>query len=285
MTLSISVSLIEFTSHDYCRKQNFGQVKKRKSGCLCMLHSIRHGYTHMQTHVFLIARHTNTHWPEMQKYNWWQTSKQFILLIFRRVSSSFCVLHTNMQTHTQTRSLCTRRKSGYPLNRNVTPPGFVAGFRTSPLSDYSCFHSSLSTSFKGPLLPFYIPPFSCNITSFSSSQHFTLSPSSQSSSLSRLCSLKKSLLDATWAELSSPVPRFCLPLLLSFYRSEGHSQSPSLSLSLFLYLRVSPFPLHPDCPKQALYLFHTPKHKYNVLIYTSTHLGKVLIQIYIISTA
>lgn len=83
---------------------------------------------------------------------------------------------------------------------------------------------------------------------------FSLSPSSQCSSF--LCSLTNPLLDATWAEFTSLVPRFFLPMFLSLYPLESHSQSPSLSL--FITPTLSPFPLHPDYAKfsPSLHLSH-----------------------------
>lgn len=55
----------------------------------------------------------------------------------KRMNSSLLPAYKNANTHTQTTG-----KSGYLLDRNVTPPDFVAGFSASPLSDYSNFHSS-----------------------------------------------------------------------------------------------------------------------------------------------
>lgn len=173
------------------------------------------------------------------------------------------------------------QKSGYLLDRNVTPPGSVASFRTSPLSDYSNFHfffflffllasldsSSLSYLSFFTYFPSSIPPFSSYLP-------FILCPSSHSSLLSPLCSQTNSLLDATWDTVSSPVPRFSLSLC--FYASlsfRGPQAKPSpLPLSgchRFLSTLIVP---------RTHYLSHTPKHKYNVLIFTYNmqHLDKML---------
>lgn len=104
--------------------------------------------------------------------------------------------------------------------------------------------------------PYSLPPFS-------SYPPFTLCPSRP------LCSETRSLSDATWDAASSPVPRFSLSLSLRlsiFQRAAG--KALPLPLPSPLPLWVSPFPLHPDCPKNSPYLLHTPKQRNNVLIFT-----------------
>lgn len=53
---------------------------------------------------------------------------------------------------------------------------------------------------------------------------------------------------------------------MSLSLSEGHNLNSFLPFSL----RVSPFPLHPNCPKHSLSLSHA-KHKHTVLVYMRLH--------------
>lgn len=80
---------------------------------------------------------------------------------------------------------------------------------------------------------------------------FIFCASPQSSSSSFFCSQTDSLLDATWDTFSPPVPRFSHSPFVS--RPDSLEGKPSPPLSHW----VSPFPLHPDCPKSLPYLCHT----------------------------
>lgn len=123
----------------------------------------------------------------------------------------------------------------------ITPTFTFFFFLLASLDSSSLSYLSFFTYF-----PSSIPPFSSYLP-------FILCPSSHSSLLSPLCSQTNSLLDATWDTVSSPVPRFSLSLFLCLsilQRATGKAlPSPSLW--------VSPFPLHPDCPKNSLSLSHT----------------------------
>lgn len=141
-------------------------------------------------------------------------------------------------------------------------PTFTFFFLLASLDSFSLSYLSFFTYF-----PSSIPPFSSYLP-------FILCPSSHSSLLSPLCSQTNSLLDATWDTVSSPVPRFSLSLC--FYASlsfRGPQAKPSpLPLSgchRFLSTLIVP---------RTHYLSHTPKHKYNVLIFTYNmqHLDKML---------
>lgn len=174
------------------------------------------------------------------------------------------------------------QKSGYLLDRNVTPPGSVASYRTSPsvrLLQLSLFFLIFFfTCFVRLLVPF-------------------------SSLLLHILSLQYSsfLFLPTFHSLSilALVPALS-PLLsdkLFVGRNLRHgllSCSQVLSLSLFLCLSIlqratgkalPPLPLS-GCHRflstlivpRTHYLSHTPKHKYNVLIFTYNmqHLDKML---------
>lgn len=155
---------------------------------------------------------------------------------------------------------------GYLLDSNATPPGFgvqrfsrLLSRQITPAFTTPPPPSSVSSPFAHLSFAY----FPCSLPPFSSYPPFTLCPSRP------LRSDTRSLSDATWDTASSPVPRFSLSLSLClsiFQRAAG--KALPLPLPSPLPLWVSPFPLHPDCPKYSPYLLHTPKQRDNVLIFT-----------------
>lgn len=141
-------------------------------------------------------------------------------------------------------------------NRQIRIPTWLKSDTTQVFSQHSSFCQITPNSYflKVPLV--YIlnsssPPalHSTFLLSFYLLFIFCASPQSSSS---LFCSQTNSLLDATWDTFSSPVPRFSLSLFVSSPDPPEGKPSPPLSHW------VSPFPLHPDCPKYTLYVTQCP---------------------------
>lgn len=183
----------------------------------------------------------------MQQYNSKRWPGNLFLLIWRQFILVF-YLNTNTQT----------QKSGYLLDRNVTPPGSVASFRTSPLSDYSNFHFFFFfTCFVRLLVPFL--SLLLHILSLQYSSFLFLPTFHSLSILALVPALSPLLSDKLFVGRNlrhgllscSQVLSLTLFLCLSILQRATGKALPSPSLW------VSPFPLHPDCPKNSLSLSHT----------------------------
>lgn len=155
-------------------------------------------------------------------------------------------------------------KSGYLLDRNVTPPGLCG-------QQLTCASSSLRLL---PTFTLHFKLFLCVFLKFAASCLSLLVPAALPRSLppqslpilSRLSLSDK--LFVGWNLSCARLPRSqVLSLTLSLFVSVSLSFWGPRPNALPSYtppsppLWVSPFPLHPDCPEHTLHLRHTPKYK------------------------